>query len=157
MAVPGLNIGLSPSKIHVLSQNVSITAVWGQFEERSLVRMQWLCEKKHTDWNHPPWSGTIINICVNYFTTGGPGKEHGTNKSLPTGKVQERSKGDTTSHLPEFSVASILAEQCVHHLEGPLSQNDWPKQPGKKSHYHKTWNCKIHGRTVLLGSASLLL
>ena len=27
--------------------------------------------------------------------TGGPGKEHGTNKPPPTGRVQERSKGDT--------------------------------------------------------------
>ena len=30
------------------------------------------------------------------FTTGGPGKEHRTNKSPPTGRVQERAKGDTT-------------------------------------------------------------
>ena len=30
------------------------------------------------------------------FTTGGPGKEHGTNKPPPTGRVRERSKGDTT-------------------------------------------------------------
>ena len=90
---------------------------------------------KVTEIAHP---GTIVTIFMSCFTTGDPGKEHRTNRPPPTGKVQERSKGDTTSHLPEFSVASILAEQCVHHLEGPLSQNDWPKQPGKKSHYHKT-------------------
>ena len=30
------------------------------------------------------------------FTTGGPGKEHRTNKLPPTGRVWERSKGDTT-------------------------------------------------------------
>ena len=30
------------------------------------------------------------------FMTGGPGKEHGTNKPPPTGRVQERSKRDTT-------------------------------------------------------------
>ena len=30
------------------------------------------------------------------FTTGGPGKEHGTNKPPPTGRVQERLKSDTT-------------------------------------------------------------
>ena len=105
----------------------------------SCVRSVWrevICQNavvvwEEAHWMKPPtWSGTIMTICVNYFTTGGPGKEHGTNKSPPTGKTQERSKGDTTSHLPEFSVASILAEQCVHHLEGPLSQNDWPKQPG---------------------------
>ena len=57
--------------------------------------------------------------------TGGPGKEHGTNKPPPTGKVQERSKGDTTglttSQNP--SLASILAEQGMHHQEG-LRMND---------------------------------
>ena len=30
------------------------------------------------------------------FMTGGPGKEQGTNKPLPTRRVQKRSKGDTT-------------------------------------------------------------
>ena len=30
------------------------------------------------------------------FYTGGPGKKHGTNKPPPTGRVRERSKGDTT-------------------------------------------------------------
>ena len=30
------------------------------------------------------------------FRTGGPDKEQGTNKLPPTGRVQERSKGDTT-------------------------------------------------------------
>ena len=30
------------------------------------------------------------------FMTGGPGKEHGTNKPPPTGRVWERSKGETT-------------------------------------------------------------
>jgi len=30
------------------------------------------------------------------FMTRGPSKEHGTNEPLPTGRVWERSKGDTT-------------------------------------------------------------
>ena len=35
----------------------------------------------------------------------------------PTGRVQERLKGDTV-HFPEsLSLASILAEQCMHHQE----------------------------------------
>ena len=33
---------------------------------------------------------------MSYFATGGPGKEHGTNKPPLTRRVQERSKGDTT-------------------------------------------------------------
>ena len=56
-----------------------------------------------TDQNHPPWPGTIVTMCVSYFMTGGPTKEHGTiffffgtinNKLPPTRKAQERSKGD---------------------------------------------------------------
>ena len=69
----------------------------------------------------PPWPGTIVTICISCFMTGGPGKEHRTNKPPPIGRVQERSKGDTnmSDHLPEsFSLASILAEQGVHHQEG---------------------------------------
>jgi len=52
--------------------------------------------------------------------TGDPGKEYGTNKPPPTGRVRERSKGDTVSvHFPDsLLLASILAEQGVHHQEG---------------------------------------
>ena len=49
-------------------------------------------------WNCPPWLGTIVTICVNYFAIGSPGKEHETNKEPPTGRVWERSKGCTTCH-----------------------------------------------------------
>jgi len=31
---------------------------------------------------------------MNYFTTGEPGKEHGTNKPPPIGRIQKRSKGE---------------------------------------------------------------
>ena len=34
-------------------------------------------------------------MCMSCFTTGGPAKEHGTNKPPPTGSIWERSKGDT--------------------------------------------------------------
>ena len=35
-----------------------------------------------------------------------------------------------SDHLPEsFSLASILAEQCMHHQEGLLSQKIGQKQP----------------------------
>ena len=59
----------------------------------------------------PPVLGTADTVCMSHFTTGGPGEEHGTNKPPPTGRGQERSKGDT----PESSLASIVAEQDVHH------------------------------------------
>ena len=51
---------------------------------------------KHTEWNRPPWPGTTATICMSCFTTGGPGKEQGTNKPPPTRRVRERSKGETT-------------------------------------------------------------
>ena len=50
----------------------------------------------HTNWNCPPWPGTIVTICMSCFMTGGPGKEQGTNKPPPTRRVRERSKGDNT-------------------------------------------------------------
>ena len=43
-----------------------------------------------------PWPGTTVTICMSCFMTGDPGKENGTNKPPPTGRVWERSKGDTT-------------------------------------------------------------
>ena len=64
--------------------------------EPSVMRPLLTCQGKHTDWNRPPWPGTTVTICVSYFTTGGPTKEHGTNKPSPTRRVQERLKGGTT-------------------------------------------------------------
>ena len=56
----------------------------------------------------PTWPGTIVTICVSCFMTGDPDKEYRTNKSPPTGRVQERSKGDTpcpsTSQTPLTSI-----------------------------------------------------
>ena len=63
-----------------------------------------------------------------------------------------------SDHLPEsFPLASILAEQGVHHQK-ELSQNDWLKT----THHHKLipspQNPRLpHGRAVLLGSLILLL
>ena len=95
--------------------------------------MQWLCQKKHTDRNHPPWAGIIITVCVNYFTTGGPGKEHGTNKSPPTGKVQERSKGDTmcptTSQNSFCWHPSWLSNECTT-WKDPWVRMIGQRQPG---------------------------
>jgi len=36
---------------------------------------------------------------MGYLTTGGPGKEHGTNKPPPTGRIRDKSK-ETTHVLP---------------------------------------------------------
>ena len=45
-----------------------------------------------TDQNHLPWPGTTVISCMSYLTTGSSGKEHGTNKLPPTGRIWERSK-----------------------------------------------------------------
>ena len=74
--------------------------------------------RENPDWNRPPWPTTIVTICVSYFMTGGPDKEHGTNKSPPTGRIRERSERHAMypTGLPESSLlASILAKQWTHH------------------------------------------
>ena len=87
-----------------------------------------------TDRNHP---GMIVTTCMSYLTTGGPGKERGTNKRPPTGRIRERSKGERglqsicPINLPEsFSLESILAERCTPPGR-TLSQSDWPETTRK--------------------------
>jgi len=51
--------------------------------------------------------------------TGGPGKEHGTNKPPPTGRVRERSKAGATCPTPPRILSGIhLVKQGLHHQEG---------------------------------------
>ena len=60
------------------------------------------------------------------FRTGGPGKEHRTNKPPPTGRVQERSKGDTTgpttSQNPSLWHPSWLNKACTTRKD---SESEW--------------------------------
>ena len=88
----------------------------------------------------------------------GPGKEHGANKPPPTGRVQERSKGDstcrTTSQNPSRWRPSWLSGACTNRKD---SESDWLRRPGNESHDHKTWVCEPRGRTVLRGRLTLLL
>ena len=72
---------------------------------------------------HPPWPGTIATICMSCFMTGGPGKEHGPNKPPPTGRVQERSRGDTTtSQNPSRWHPSWLNKVCTTRKD---SESEW--------------------------------
>ena len=64
--------------------------------------------------NHPPWPGATVTICMCCFMTGGPGKEHGTNKPPPTGRVQERSKGDTTCQTTSQNPSHWLPQRVGH-------------------------------------------
>ena len=58
--------------------------------------------------------------------TGGPAKEHRTNKPLPNGRVQERSKGDTTglttSQNPSVWHPSWLNKVCSTRKD---SESEW--------------------------------
>ena len=76
-------------------------------------------------WNCPPCPGTRVTICVR-FITGGPGKEHEPNKPPPTGRVQERSKGDTTcpttSQNPSLWHPSWLNKVCTTRKN---SESEW--------------------------------
>ena len=60
------------------------------------------------------------------FTTSCPGKEQGTNKPSPTGRVQERSKGDitclTTSQNPFLWHPSWLNKVCTTRKD---SKSEW--------------------------------
>ena len=77
-------------------------------------------------WNCPPWSDTIVTIYTSCFTTGSSGKEHRTNKPPPTGRVQERSKGDstcpTTSQNPSLWHPSWLNKACTTRKD---SESEW--------------------------------
>ena len=81
---------------------------------------------KHTDWNRPPWPGTIVTIFMSCFRTGGPGKKQGTNKPPPTRRVWERSKGDTTcltiSQNPSLWHPSWLNKACTTKKD---SESEW--------------------------------
>ena len=63
-----------------------------------------------------PGPGTIVTIHVSYFVTGGPDKEHKTNKPLPIRRMWERSKGDATCLLtfqnPSYWHSSWLSNVC---------------------------------------------
>ena len=77
-------------------------------------------------WNCPPWSDTIVTIYTSCFTTGSSGKEHRTNKPPPTGRVQERSKGDTacptTSQNPSLWHPSWLNKASTTRKD---SESEW--------------------------------
>ena len=67
-----------------------------------------------------------MTLYISGFTTGSPGREHGTNKPPPTGRVQERSKGDitcqTTSQNPSLWHPSWPNKACTTRKD---SESEW--------------------------------
>ena len=113
-----LVIQLCPTLWDLMDYSLPVFCPWGFSSQ------EWY--KKHTDWNCPSWPDTTVNICISYFTTEGPGKEHRTNKPPPTGRVWERSKGDTmcptTSQNPSCWHPSWLSNECATLKD---SESEW--------------------------------
>ena len=62
---------------------------------------------------------------MSYFTSAGAGKEHGTNKPPPTGRIRERSKGDTTCPATSQNLCwhpSWLNNACTTRKD---SESEW--------------------------------
>ena len=101
------------------------------------------------------------NTCRSHLTTGGPGKEQGTNKLPPT-RILERSgdgrlqfRGPT--NLPGCtSLESISAEWCVCPQEGSQFRMPGKRQTRNEPDDHKTWECEPRDRVVLSVSLTLL-
>ena len=89
------------------------------------------------------------------FTTGGPGKEHGTNMRPLTGRVRERSKGDTTcpttSQNPSCWHPSWLNNAGTTRKD---SESEWIAKDNLET---SPITIKPEGRAVLLASLTLLL
>ena len=91
--------------------------------------------------------------------TGGPGKGHGTNKPPPTGRVQERPKGNTTcpttSQNPPLWHPSWLDKACTTRKDSEsegLAKDDPETNPITIQP-----ETVSQGRAVLLGPLTLLL
>ena len=93
------------------------------------------------------------------FTTGGPGKEQGTNKPPPTRRVQERSKEDTTcpttSQNPSLWYPSWLNKVCTTSKD---SESEWlAKDNPETNPITIKPETPSQVTAVLLGSLTLLL
>ena len=141
---------LRPWVFHPLGSQSSPLNVWGKKHERShskstrgragKVCLSLLSIFHGPDLSHgsisllgeahwlklPTRPAAIVTICLDGFTAGGPGKEQRTNKPPPTGRVWERSKGDTTgltiSQNPSQWHPSWLSNACFTRKD---SESEW--------------------------------
>ena len=152
-----LSPALSLPQIRVFFNELTLHIIWpkhwsfgfsispsSEHSELIYSRIDWFCQGKHTDWSHPPWPSTTVTICMSCFMIGGPGKEHGTNKPPPTGRVQGRSKGDTK--CPTTSQNLLTGIYLVWAMHPPpgrtVSQKDWPKTTQKL--IPSPWNLRLN-------------
>ena len=88
------------------------------------------------DWNHPPWPGTTVTICMSYFMTRGPDKEYGTDKPPSTGRIRGQVKRRHQSIMsykpPRILLAGIHLDWAMCAPSGRrLSKNDHPETTWK--------------------------
>ena len=78
----------------------------------------------------PPWPGSTATMRMSRFTIRGPGEEHGTNKTAPARRGQDRSQGDTTrpttSQNPRWQ-PSWLSNAWTTRKD---SESEWLVNPG---------------------------
>ena len=105
----------------------------------------------------------IVTICMSYLTTGDPGKERGTNKLPPKGRIQERSKREKRRQsicpvnlLESSLLESILTKRHLHHKEGHESEW-WARHSLETNPITIKPETKSRGRAVLLCPLTFLL
>ena len=79
-----------------------------QFKDKKPLGGLQNCQGKHTDWNCPPWTGTIVTICMSHFMTGDPDKEQ---ELISHHQPEEFGRGQKETPrvrpLPRIPLASI--------------------------------------------------
>ena len=90
--------------------------------------LQCSCWGKNTDWNCTSWPGSPVTVCKSCFRTGGPRKEHRTNKPQPTWRIWERSKGDNPETHP-IAIKPGTVSHVAEQLWVPLPCTSLPKCP----------------------------
>ena len=106
-------------------------------------------------WLKPP----TLPGTMSCFVTEIPGKEHGTHKPPLTGRVRERTKGDTmcpiTFHNPSRWHPSWLSNACATRKD---SESGWLTKDNLETiPITITWDCEPCVRAVFLGSLTLQL
>ena len=91
-------VGGTPVHGHCLSPNLLLfsSPLWSLLMSPNVLSLKFAIpllgnhSLTETTW---PWPGRIITTCTSYLTTGGPNKEHGTDKLLSAKRILEGPKG----------------------------------------------------------------
>ena len=137
---------------------VKVTTIYPTAQSKSLGTFLDASVKGNIDWNHPLWPSTTVAICMSYFTTGDPGKEHRTNKPSPTWRVRESSKGGTTCPTTSQNPCwhpSWLSNECATRKD---SESEWLAKDNLETNPITIKpEAASHVTAVLPGSLNLLL